>query len=161
MPPTLKMMMDTTLTTIPEIQLIGLDLGRTTTNENGQSSKDGGKLWHTFESGQYADRIQNKTSEEIYAVYYGYEGDHTAPFRYFIGCSVEDNSSVPEGMNRLTIPEGKYQKITASGRMPDCMVSAWKEIWSSDLERSYRIDFECYDERSKNWEDAMVDIYLS
>lgn len=153
--------METEIEKIPEIQLIGLDLGRTTSNKNGRSSIDGGNLWQKFEKGNYADKIPNKTGEEVYAVYYGYEGDHTAPFRYFIGCRVKDNSEVSEGMNRLTIPKGTFRKITAAGKMPDCIVDTWKEIWSSDIQRNYRFDFEMYDERSKDWNNAEIDIYLS
>lgn len=146
---------------ISEIKLIGLDLGRTTTNENGQSNIDGGNLWQKFEGGNYADQIPNKSGDEIYAVYYGYEGDHTDPFRYFIGCRVTDNSEVPEDMDRLTIPAGNFQKITAKGEMPGCIASVWKIIWDSDISRSYNYDFEVYDERSHDWSDAEIDIYLS
>lgn len=144
-----------------EIKLIGLDLGHKTTNENGQSSKDGGNLWQKFETENYADKIPNKTGDEIFAVYYGYEGDHTQPFRYFIGCRVDDNSAVPKGLDSLTIPAGTFQKITAKGKMPDCIINTWKEIWSSDLQRAYNYDFEIYDERSHNWSNAEIDVYLS
>jgi len=65
--------MKKTLTELNEIKLIGLDSGYKTTNENGQSSVDGGNLWQKFEKGNYTDRIQNKTGDEIYAVYYGYD----------------------------------------------------------------------------------------
>lgn len=153
--------MNTTREKITEIKLIGLDLGRTTTNENGQSSIDGGNLWQKFEKGNYADKIPNKAGDEVYAVYYGYEGDYMQPFRYFIGCRVTDNDEVPEGMNRLTIPEGVFRKITVRGTMPDCISNAWQEIWASDIQRDYRYDFEVYDERSHDWSNAELDIYLS
>lgn len=153
--------MDTEIEILPEIKLVGLDLGRTTSNENGRSSIDGGNLWQKFEKGNYADKIPNKAGDEVYAVYYGYEGDHTAPFRYFIGCRVKDYSSTPSEMKQLTIARGEFRKITAAGKMPDCMVETWKEIWSSNVERSYRYDFEIYDNRSKDWDDAEIDIYLS
>ncbi len=45
--------------------------------------------------------------------------------------------------------------------MPDCIIHSWKEIRASDINRSYRFDFEIYDERSHNWEQAEIDIYLS
>jgi len=153
--------MDKTITVLNEIKLIGLDLGRTTTNENGQSSIDGGNLWQKFEKGNYADKVPNKAGDEIYAVCYGYEDDHTEPFRYFIGCRVGGNGEVPEDMNRLTIPAGTFQKITAKGKMPDCIINAWKEIWKSGIQRAYKFGFEVYDERCKDWSDAEIDIYLS
>lgn len=153
--------MNPTIEEVTGIKLVGLDLGRTTTNENGQSNIDCGSLWQKFEEDRCAEKILNKTGNEVYAVYYGYEGDHTQPFRYFIGCRVTDNDEVPEGLDRLTIPAGTFRKITASGKMPDCIVNAWKEVWTSDFQRGYRFDFELYDERSRNWNDAEIDIYLS
>lgn len=153
--------MDSTTADIEEINLIGLDLGRTTTNNNGQSGIDCGNLWQKFEQEGYADSILNKKGDEVYAVYYGYEGDHTQPFRYFIGCRVAENTHVPEGLDSLTIPKGSFRKITAKGKMPDCIANTWKDIWKSGIQRAYLFDFEIYDERSKDWSDAEVDIYLS
>ena len=45
--------------------------------------------------------------------------------------------------------------------MPDCVINAWKEIWGSNIPRSYKMDFEVYDERSKDWGNAEVEVYLS
>lgn len=143
------------------IKLIGLDLGKKTSNENGQSSKDGGNLWQKFEQENIAGKIPNKTGDERYAVYYDYEGDHTAPFRYFIGCSVSNLENVPDGMDTLVIPSATYKKLTAKGKMPDCIINTWKEIWNSGIRRGYGYDFEIYDERSHDWSDAEIDVYLS
>jgi predicted transcriptional regulator YdeE len=41
------------------------------------------------------------------------------------------------------------------------MTETWKEIWESDLTRTFETDFEVYGQRSQNWEDAVVDIFLS
>lgn len=148
---------------VSEIKLIGLDLGRPTSNKNGRSGRDGGKLWQQFEKLTESVQIPNSTGNQRYAVYYGYEGNHEQPFRYFIGCPVSSFEEVPEGMDTLVIPAGEYQKVTASGPMPGCMVQTWQMIWNADeqLNRSYRCDFELYDERSHNWEEAEVDIFLS
>ena len=141
--------------------MIGLAFNGKTTNENGQSATDCGNLWQKFEKENFAERIPGKLSEETYAVYYDYEGDHTKPYSYFIGCKVTDDSEIPKGMTSLDITAGNYLKITTSGKMPDCVGNAWKEIWSSNVDRVYKFDFEIYDERSKNWENAEVDIFIS
>jgi predicted transcriptional regulator YdeE len=144
---------------INDIHLIGLSLK--TTNEGGQSSIDCGNLWQEFEKGKYAETIPDKLSEEIYAVYHRYEGDHTKSFSYFIGCKAQSDTKAPQGLENLTIPSETYHKITAKGKMPDCIINAWKEIWITDIARSFQIDFEVYDERSQNWNDVEVDVYLS
>ena len=146
---------------LEETKLVGLALKGKTSNINEQSGVDCGNLWQEFEKGNYADLIPSKLTDEILAVYHEYEGDHTQPFSYFIGCKVESDIVVPDGLETLTIPKGTYQKIDAKGKMPDCVANAWKEVWISDIPRSYKMDFEVYDERSKDWSNAEVDIYLS
>jgi predicted transcriptional regulator YdeE len=146
---------------INDIHLIGLSLKTKTTNAGGQSSIDCGNLWKEFETGKYVDSIPDKLSEEIYGVYHHYEGDHTKPFSYFVGCRVKQGTPAPQGLETVTIPGGIYHKITAKGKMPDCVINAWKEIWITDIARTYQIDFEVYDERTRDWNDAEVDVYLS
>jgi predicted transcriptional regulator YdeE len=144
-----------------EFKLIGLKLNNKTTNENGQSGIDCGSLWQKFEKENFAERIIGKLSDEIYAVYYDYEGDHTKPFSYFIGCKVKIDSQNPQDMDSLIIPTGSYYKVVAKGTMPDCVANAWKKIWSSISDRSYQFDFEIYDERSKDWSNAEVEVFVS
>jgi predicted transcriptional regulator YdeE len=146
---------------INDICLIGLSLKTKTINDNGQSSIDCKNLWHDFENGNYAAIIPNKLSDEIYGVYHRYEGDSSKPFSYFIGCKVEKNTVAPAGLENLTVPAGTYEKIMAHGKMPDCVIKAWKEIWAADYSRTYQTDFEVYDERSKDWNNAEVDVYVS
>lgn len=72
--------------------LAGLKLPQKTTNEGGQSNINCGGLWQKFNTENIAARIQDKLGAEIYAVYFDYEGDHTKPFSYFIGCKVKSNA---------------------------------------------------------------------
>jgi len=149
------------MTTIKQFKLIGLALKTITTNENGQSMIDCGNLWQKFETGGFADKIPGKTGNEILAVYHNYEGDHTKPFSFFIGCKVKADTKVPEGMDGLVIPDGNYQIFKAKGKMPECIGKAWQEIWSSVTARAYQADFEVYGEKNKDWNNAEVDIFLS
>lgn len=146
---------------LDSISLIGLKLPSKTTNKNAQSMKDCGELWTRFEKEEVFSKIPNKLSDEVLAVYYNYDGDHTEPFYYFIGCKVKEGTELPDDLDSLTIPASKYQIVTAKGEMPDCIAKKWREIWGSDIPRVYKADFEVYDERSQNWSDAEVDIYLS
>ncbi len=146
---------------ISDIHLTGLALPEKTTNTNNQSNIDCGNLWQKFEKNEYFKKIPGKRTNEILAVYHDYEGDYTQPFSYFIGCKVNKDTVVPTGMDSLTIPAGTYHKVTAKGEMPDCIANTWETIWNSNLDRAYNTDFEIYDERSQNWNDAEVDIYIS
>lgn len=146
---------------IPEFRLTGIKLDHKTSNTGGRSNIDCGNLWQKFEKENLKEHIPGKLSNEIYAVYYDYEGDHTRPFLYFIGCKVKPDAGTPEGMMSLVIPEQGYIKLTAKGKMPDCIANAWKEIWNLDRIRKYGYDFEVYDQRSHDWNNAEVDIYVS
>ncbi len=146
---------------VNEFTLIGITLESKTINTDGQSMIDCGNLWQKFQNENIVSRIPGKLSEEIYAVYYDYEGDYTKPFSYFIGSRVKPGSVPPEEMISLVIPEGNFQKFTAIGKMSDCVAEAWQKIWDSDIQRSYNKDFEIYDSRSRDWIHAEVDIYIS
>jgi len=142
-------------------KLIGLKLNGKTKNENEQSGKDCGELWQKFEVDKIFERIPNKISDAVYAVYYDYESDENGLFSYFIGCPVADNTEVLDNLDELFIPEQVYHKETAKGQMTGCIIDTWRRIWRSNLNRKFGFDFEVYDESSYDWENAEIDIYLS
>jgi predicted transcriptional regulator YdeE len=146
---------------LEEINLIGLPLNKKTTNANGQSAIDCGSLWEQFEKENYYGKIPGKLTEEILAVYHDYESDFTGYFSYFIGCKVAPGTEVPVGLEKLTISAGEFEKIVAQGQIPDCIADAWKTIWMAEIPRAYLADFEIYDDRSKDWRNGTIDIYLS
>ncbi|WP_157638167.1 GyrI-like domain-containing protein [Flexithrix dorotheae] len=146
---------------LTKFKLVGLNLEGKTTNRNNQSNIDCGNLWQRFEKENIFEGIPNKTNKEVYAVYYGYEGEETPFFSYFIGCKIDENTEIPSHLNSLEIPFQNYRKVTAKGVMTGCITKKWEEIWKSDMNRKFGFDFEIYDERSENWNDAEIDIYIS
>jgi predicted transcriptional regulator YdeE len=146
---------------IPPFKLIGLRLPQKTTNKGGQSTIDCGNLWQKFSLANVPEKIVEKLSDEVYAVYFQYEGDHTKPFSYFIGCKVKIDTNTPEELDSVVVPAGTYSKVAAKGKMPDCVVKAWEKIWKTTKGRAYTFDFEIYDQRSRDWNDAEIDIYIS
>jgi len=144
-----------------EIKLIGIILEKKTTNTSGQSAIDCGNLWQKFLSEGIANLIPGKIKDEILAVYFNYEGDYTKPFSYFIGCRVSDKQIIPNGLTGLIIPALKFQVFSAKGRMPECIAKAWENIWKSNINRAYRFDYEVYGEKSLDFENAEIEIFLS
>ena len=143
------------------ITLIGIALQEKTTNENQQSSTDIGAFWQTFMKENVASKIPGRVGEDIYAVYYDYEGDHTKPFGYFIGVPVGDDTTVPAGMTKIDIPTGRYEHFVGKGKMPDCMIDAWAKIWDADMKRTYTADYEVYSSKANDAENAEVDIFIA
>lgn len=142
-------------------KLMGIKLPTKTSNLNNQSSKDCGNLWQQFEKKQIIDLIPGKLSNEVYAVYFEYEKDEAASFSYFIGCKVREDVPTIEGLDVLEIPSQTYLKYIAKGKMTDCITDTWKEIWNSKIDRKFAFDFEVYGEKSQDWNDAEVDIFVS
>ena len=142
-------------------KLIGLKLNGKTKNENGQSGKDCGELWQRFEESKIKELIPNKVSDTIYAVYYDYESKENGLFSYFIGCKVEENTEKPNNLDEIIIPEQNYHKETVKGQMTACISDAWTRIWNSNLKLKFAYNFEVYDERSFDWNNAEIDIFLS
>jgi predicted transcriptional regulator YdeE len=143
------------------LTLIGIALPKKTTNENQQSTTDIGAFWQTFMKENVSSKIPGRIGDDIYAVYFDYEGDYTKPFAYFIGVPVGSDVTVPAGMVKMDIPTGRYQHYTAKGKMPECMIDAWKQIWNADIKRTYTADYEVYGSRSADPENAEVDIFIA
>ena len=72
----------------------------------------------------------------------------------------------PKGMVIKTVPAGRYA-VFASDRGPvaKVVVETWKQVWSyyqlpANGQRAYRADFELYDQRAADPDNAQVDIYI-
>lgn len=144
-----------------EMQIIGIELETKTSNLNGKSGIDISKLWEQFEKDKIFPKIPNRINNEILGVYFNYDGDYTETFSYMIGCVVMDGTDAPQGMKKITIPKSKYRKFVARGKMPDCIGEVWRLIWGTELDRAYTYDYEVYGEKSQNWEDAEVDVFIA
>lgn len=146
---------------IESFKIIGIETK--TTNQNGKASEDLGKLWEQFFTLNVPSKIVNKESDDIYAIYTDYESDYTGEYTCVIGMKVNSLEQVPNDLIGREFQNGKYQRFTAKGEMPNAVVKAWKEIWSKDkeLNRKYTADFEVYGESSQNGENSEVEIFIA
>lgn len=109
------------------------------------AAEDINALWEAFFREQIGQKVQHKTDDVIYAVYSEYEGDHTKPFRVTLGYRTmgEEDS----GLHRVTVQPQEYAVLSAAGEQPKALLETWEAIWASDLNRSFRTDFEVYGPR--------------
>jgi predicted transcriptional regulator YdeE len=143
----------------PSFQVIGISIR--TTNENGQSANDIPALWEKFMSEALIEKIPNRVNDTLYCIYTNYEKDHTKPYTTILGCQVENLNEIPEGMIGKTFEEANYQKFTAKGNlMQGAVFNEWTRIWNAEIPRTFIADFEVYDEKSHNPEDAEVEIFI-
>ncbi len=133
-----------------------------TTNVNGRSAQDIGKLWEIFVTDKVMDKILNKLDNNIYCLYTDYEGDHMAPYSVILGCKVDGSGDVPDEMTVKKVNGGTFTKFTAKGSLIEGTVyQEWTKIWAIEKARVFDTDFEVYGEKAQNPNDAQVDIYVA
>lgn len=151
--------MNCTKSTLPEIHIVGIAL-RTNNSQAGLQKL--GAHWQRFFAENILEKIPNKDSREIYAIYTDYESDHTKADTLILGAKVSEiGMKAPEGLVAHTIPSQSYAVVTAKGPMPQALVQGWQDIWKSDLKRKFTTDFERYDEKSQQGDQSKVKIYLA
>lgn len=101
-----------------------------------------GSQWHTFFARGGPSQIPERLSDDVYAVYFEYEGDQTKPYSLLLGCAVPAGTTVGSGMSWVTIPRARYARFPANGTQPQALVETWKTIWAAPIQRTFRIDFE-------------------
>jgi predicted transcriptional regulator YdeE len=144
---------------LPQFYIIGISVR--TSNQNGQSQKDIGELWADFMNGKVADKIPNKVSNDIYCVYTDYENDYKGAYTTILGCKVKSLDSIPGGLMGKSISAEKYHVFTSTGKLPDCIVETWEEIWKSATDRKYIADFDVYGDKAQNTTNAEVETFVS
>ena len=116
-----------------------------------------GGLWNQFyNEGVYAS-IPDKANEKALGIYTDYAGDERADYTVVVAC---ETGSVPkeERYHVCRIPAGRYAKFVIHGDMVQAVAAAWQEIWRMDLPRSFRYDFEEY--QDDGMEHAEIHIYV-
>lgn len=154
-------------TRMPMIKLVGLMARTNNKNEMNPASAKIGALFHRFCSEQLAEQIPHRHNPGVMiAAYTDYASDEHGDYTYFIGEEVSDFEGVPETLTTLSIPAQQYRKFTTpAGKMPDVVIHAWQQIWQMSPaqlggQRAYHADFERYDQRAYDSDQAVMDIYI-
>ena len=111
---------------------------------NDRAEEIGGH-WQRFLGEGLAARIEGRLDEAVTAVYCEYEGDHTQPYTYLLGCRVAADAPVPDGMVRREIPGGTFARVLAEGEQPQALIQAWMGIWQAPIERRFEVDYEIHE----------------
>src|SRR5271157_1391933 len=148
-------------------QVIGITAS---TNNQKESGPDAiiGKLWQQFLSQSLLNRIPDRVDQSIIAVYTDYATDANGQYTLVLGAKVKPIPipTLPEGMVVKLVPAGRYAVFTSDrGPVAKVVIQAWKQIWSyykspANGERAYRADFEIYDQRAADPNNAQLDIYI-
>lgn len=154
-------------TILSEIKLIGISTRTNNKNEMDPSLAKISPTVQQFFLHDMPNKLVNRKKPGItYCAYTDYESDFTGDYTYFIGEEVTSFENIPEGLTTLTIPAQTYTRLTTeAGPMPDVLIKTWHNIWLMAPEdfggtRTYRTDFELYDERASDPQNTVIDIYI-
>lgn len=103
-----------------------------------------GAQWQAFYAAGGPAQIAGRASDDVYALYTDYEGDHTRPYTMVIGCALADDAPAPDGLVVKELPAADYAVFDASGPQPQSVVAAWRRIWEAPIARRFAADFDHY-----------------
>jgi predicted transcriptional regulator YdeE len=125
-----------------------------------------GKQWARFTKENLAARIPNKSDSAIIALYTDYASDKDGEYTFILGVRVRSANQVPAGMVTNKVPPGRYAIFTSEkGPVAKVVMATWQRIWSIPKaspggDRAYKTDYEVYDERAANPDEAQVKIHV-
>lgn len=156
-----------TITSLEEIKLVGISVRTNNKDEFDPATQKISACVMKYFHQQLAEQIPNRIKPGVtLCVYTDYESDHTGDYTYFIGEQVSNFDNLPEGFVSLTIPAQKYAKFTTNpGPMPHVVINGWQAIWQMSPQdlggaRTYKADFELYDERAQKHDAVVLDILI-
>ncbi len=150
-----------------DFRIVGIEV-RTQNREEMEGEGKIGFLWERF----YAEDILGKIPHQIdsgtvLSLYTDYESDVDGEYSVVVGAEVTKVGELSDGLVAKSVPRSKYAVFTSvKGAIPNIVIETWKHIYSLKegqigCDRAYRGDFEIYDGRVKDPNNAQIDIYLS
>lgn len=159
--------METYIVHKPGMTLAGISVRTTNEQEAGADGVLPG-LWENYFASDLAVKTATLHPEHIYALYTEYESDATGAYTVILGHSVITGEGVTNNsLYYASLPASNYMVFTTDkGPVYEIVLQAWIKIWAyfqnSPLEvRTYRGDFELYDSRNSDPENAVVQIYIA
>lgn len=155
----------------PAFNVIGIAIR--TTNKAAVEQGSIAKLWQQFFTDQCLSKINNKIDNCIIALYYEFETDKNAvylensnsEYTVLLGVRVSSLDNIAPGLvGQHVAAEKRMTFVSEIGSTQHIIFDLWKKIWTqykkNQLDRTFKIDYELYDERSHNPEKAQMEIHI-
>ncbi len=105
-------------------------------------------FWQKFYQEGILQKISNKVSDNIFAVYTNFENEgenNEGVYSLIIGAEVTEVQALPENFVSTVVKPSKRAVFEVEKGHPEKVGEKWQEIWSAtDLEKSYISDYELY-----------------
>ena len=126
------------------IQIVGIEL-RTS---NVEAMHTIPLFWQKFYQEGVLQKIPNKASDDIYAVYTNFENEgknNEGVYSLIIGTEVEKIDALPENFVSTVILSSKRAMFEVEKGHPEKVGEKWMEIWqTADIKKTYLSDYEIY-----------------
>ena len=104
--------------------------------------------WRRFHGDEVLARISDKVSDDVYAVYTGFENEgesNEGLYSFIIGVRVHDIGAVPVGLSGVVVPAARRAVFAVERGHPELVGEQWRKIWLlADLPKSFICDYERY-----------------
>ncbi len=149
-----------------QFSLMGISVRTSNANEMTEEAKIP-ELWEKYFGQKIFNEIPTpKHASTTYGLYSDYVAGVNGEYTLTAGLEVNDYSELPEEFAVKTIPAAQYMVFKSEkGPISEIVIKLWQDIWrwfeQEGVERTYTGDFEVYDERCLNPQNAQVDIYIA
>lgn len=137
------------------------------TVENAENAKSIPDFWTRSHNDGTVKKLLDSTNnkEYIFGVCYGNLPENTKTFDYSIAAVCDENTVVPEGFRRNTIPARTWAVFECTGAMPNAIQDMWHKIVSeffptSGYQPTYEMDIEAYTEGDMGSPDYKSEIWI-
>lgn len=135
--------------------------------ENETNAKSIPDFWtRSHNDGTVKTLFENATDNTfIFGVCYGNNSDSAKTFNYSIGATCDENTIVPKGFRKNTIPARTWAVFECKGAMPKAIQDMWHKITAeffptSGYEPTYEMDIEAYTEGDMSSENYRSEIWI-
>jgi predicted transcriptional regulator YdeE len=143
--------------------IIGIALR--TTNKAAIENGTIAQLWQRFMSESVYVLIPNKIDTCVIALYYDFESDKNGEYTLLVGAKVSTLDELPAGMvGKHVLAEKRIVFTSVPGPQNTIVFDLWNKIWILEdqhaISRSYTADYELYNNRSNNPQNAIMEIHI-
>jgi len=135
--------------------------------EDSANAKSIPEFWSRSHQDGTVKTLMNVTTDRtfIFGVCYGKLPENAKTFDYSIAAKCNDNTVVPEGFRKNTIPARTWAVFECKGAMPNAIQDLWHKIVSeffptSSYKPTYEMDIEAYSEGNMSDPDYYSEIWI-
>lgn len=137
------------------------------TVENSKNAKSIPDFWTRSHNDGTVKKLLDTTTDRtyIFGVCYGNLPENAKTFDYSIAAKCDNNTVVPEGFRKNTIPARTWAVFECKGAMPNAMQDMWHKIVSeffptSGYQPTYEMDIEAYTQGNMGGTDYRSEIWV-